>query len=50
MYQCFVSNEFEQIQSTAELQLGGEFEVFSIFELQAFYENVLNEFVFELSI
>lgn len=23
MYQCFVSNEWEQIQSTAELQLGG---------------------------
>lgn len=25
MYQCFVSNEWEQIQSTAELQLGGEY-------------------------
>jgi len=24
MYQCFVSNEWEQIQSTAELQLGGK--------------------------
>jgi Immunoglobulin I-set domain len=24
MYQCFVSNEWEHIQSTAELQLGGE--------------------------
>lgn len=23
MYQCFVSNEWEQIQSTSELQLGG---------------------------
>ncbi len=23
MYQCFVTNEWEQIQSTAELQLGG---------------------------
>lgn len=25
MYQCFVSNEWEQIQSTSELQLGGNF-------------------------
>ena len=25
MYQCFVSNEWEQIQSTAELQLGGNY-------------------------
>lgn len=25
MYQCFVTNEWEQIQSTAELQLGGEY-------------------------
>lgn len=24
MYQCFVTNEWEQIQSTSELQLGGE--------------------------
>lgn len=24
MYQCFATNEWEQIQSTAELQLGGE--------------------------
>lgn len=24
MYQCFVTNEWEQIQSTAELQLGGK--------------------------
>lgn len=25
MYQCFVSNEWEQVQSTSELQLGGEY-------------------------
>lgn len=25
MYQCFASNEWEQIQSTAELQLGGPY-------------------------
>lgn len=25
MYQCFVSNEWEQIQSTSELQLGGNY-------------------------
>lgn len=25
MYQCFVTNEWEQIQSTAELQLGGKY-------------------------
>lgn len=31
MYQCFVSNEFEQIQSTAELQLGGESKIFRLF-------------------
>lgn len=24
MYQCFVSNEWEQVQSTSELQLGGK--------------------------
>lgn len=33
MYQCFVSNEWEQIQSTAELQLGGVYEQGCINEL-----------------
>lgn len=26
-FQCFVTNEWEQIQSTAELQLGGKYQV-----------------------
>lgn len=25
MYQCVVTNDWEQVQSTAELQLGGKF-------------------------
>lgn len=41
MYQCFVSNEWEQIQSTAELQLGGKWSMIVFFSKNRFnYENL----------
>lgn len=33
MYQCFATNEWEQIQSTAELQLGGKFNLIKLISL-----------------
>ena len=39
MYQCFVSNEWEMAQATAELQLGGKHANYFLFGLIVFYSN-----------
>lgn len=48
MYQCFVTNEWEQIQSTAELQLGGKLRQKPIHQtcllsFMVFFPTILND-------
>lgn len=43
MYQCFVTNEWEQIQSTAELQLGGKLTLISFIKLNVVTYNYFSD-------
>lgn len=37
MYQCIVKNDLESAQATAELRLGGEWDVWLIMAISLFY-------------
>lgn len=37
MYQCFVRNDYDAVQSTAEMRLGGKFFCFLIFRASVYF-------------